>query len=143
MDIKEKLKKVKSFRESADALEKEIADNPPEGTALAEAKNLNALLMEMISIMGLSEEVDINKAREHRPNEEYDLLIFRLEQEADAMVRVAKSISNFVTLVNTGKIFDRSKETDTGIMLNTEELEKALIKTAESFRKDANSLKEV
>jgi hypothetical protein len=143
MRVEDKLGKIKCLREEASRIEKDILDNPPEGTALEAAKQLDELLKRMISIMQISEEVDLAKAREQRPPDDYDIFIYRLEQEASEMERVAKVISNFVTLVNTGKIFDRNKETDMGIRLDTEELERALLKTAAAFKKDADTLKEV
>ena len=73
------------------------------------------------------EHVDKELAKRFEPGEAvYAQLLQKLERLADNLIRINKLISDFAARVNSGKILDKSLETDIGIHLNTEKAEKSI-----------------
>jgi isopenicillin N synthase-like dioxygenase len=131
--------------EKMDKLLKEIDEMPDDGTAMGVSHKIQKMLKAVMEIyeQDFLEHIDADKARENKPAKGYVPIAFELDKMATMFDRFAKFISNFDTNLNVGKVFNPSLETDTGIYLGLENLTSALKEAANSFRRDAETLRKI
>jgi hypothetical protein len=131
--------------EQMDKLLKELDQMPDGGTSMGVSKKIQLLINSVIKIYEpfLYEHIDIEKATRNKPSAGYDPIAGDLIKLAALFDHFAKFISDFETKLNVGKVFNPSLETDTGIYLGLDKMTSSVKEAANSFRRDAETLRKI